>query len=160
MKITNPFDPERNRCFGCGRANPAGLKLEFEDDGENLYTFWEPSYHFQGYPGILHGGIAATLLDETAAWFVYAKIGTAGVISGMNISYHKPVFLSRGKLKITAQLLKKEEKMTLIKCILTDNNNNICTEAKITYYLFPPETAKRKYHYPGQEAFYKSDSNL
>ncbi len=155
MKIFNPFDPELNRCFGCGPSNPAGLKLVFEDDGDTLFTLWEPSDRYQGYPGILHGGITATLLDETAAWFVYAKLGTAGVTSRMNIKYLKPVIISGGKLKITAELITKDEKSAIIKCSLADRNKNICAEAEITYFLYPVEIATRRYHYPGKEAFYQ-----
>ncbi|MFZ0472834.1 MAG: PaaI family thioesterase, partial [Bacteroidales bacterium] len=77
-KVRNPFDPDQNLCFGCGPANPAGLKLTFEEDEEKLYAEWQPSAHFQGYTNVLHGGIIATLLDETGAWCVNVKAGTSG----------------------------------------------------------------------------------
>ncbi len=48
--------------------NPVGLKLRFyETDEGEVAADYEPPDHFQGYPGVLHGGIAASMLDEAAA---------------------------------------------------------------------------------------------
>jgi hypothetical protein len=54
-----------NRCFACGADNPDGLHLEFllAPDG-SVVCFPAVSESFVGYPGYLHGGIIATLLDE------------------------------------------------------------------------------------------------
>ena len=56
----------QNRCFGCGSANLQGLKLEFllAEDGTVVCPASIPD-RFEGHPGYLHGGIIATLLDET-----------------------------------------------------------------------------------------------
>lgn len=52
-------------CFVCGLANPIGLKLRFDitAPGEvtTLYTVPEC---YQGFPGVVHGGIVAAMLDE------------------------------------------------------------------------------------------------
>lgn len=59
--------PGSRMCFVCGVENPVGLHLHFYQTApgevETRYTAPE---HFQGYPGVLHGGIVATILDETA----------------------------------------------------------------------------------------------
>jgi acyl-coenzyme A thioesterase PaaI-like protein len=54
-------------CFVCGVENPFGLHLKFyaSGPGEVHATLTAPG-PYQGYPGILHGGIAAAILDETA----------------------------------------------------------------------------------------------
>ncbi len=54
-------------CFVCGVENPVGLQIKFYQTapGEVSAEFTPPE-HFQGYPGNLHGGITATVLDETA----------------------------------------------------------------------------------------------
>jgi acyl-coenzyme A thioesterase PaaI-like protein len=55
-------------CFGCGQANLFGLQLEAELDGERSLAgrFFLKQDH-QGPPGIAHGGIVATALDEAMA---------------------------------------------------------------------------------------------
>ncbi len=52
-------------CFICGLENPVGLKLKiYELEPGLIETAYTPPEHFQSYPGILHGGIVATMLDE------------------------------------------------------------------------------------------------
>jgi acyl-coenzyme A thioesterase PaaI-like protein len=55
-------------CFVCGVKNDFGLHAKFyETDTNELVALINPSEQHQGYPGRLHGGIAATILDETIA---------------------------------------------------------------------------------------------
>lgn len=57
--------PNASMCFVCGRDNPAGLGMSFYDNGQDLVmSKVTPAAHFEGYPGVLHGGIVATILDE------------------------------------------------------------------------------------------------
>ena len=59
--------PQANsrQCFVCGLENPFGLHLRFYDTapGEVTVHYTVPQ-HFQGYPGVVHGGIVAAMLDE------------------------------------------------------------------------------------------------
>ena len=52
-------------CFICGLKNPIGLHLHIYEiePGVVESTYIAPD-HFQGYPGVLHGGIVAAILDE------------------------------------------------------------------------------------------------
>jgi acyl-coenzyme A thioesterase PaaI-like protein len=55
-------------CFICGLENPVGLHLHiFETAPGNVETTYTAPEHFQGYPGVLHGGIVSAILDELAA---------------------------------------------------------------------------------------------
>ena len=57
-----------NRCFGCGPANPKGLRIKsFVSDGE-LVARWSPAPHHEAFEGILNGGIIGTLLDCHSNW--------------------------------------------------------------------------------------------
>jgi len=60
---------DNNYCFACGKENPDGLQLEFKysDDGSKVETTYIPPEKFQGWKGIVHGGIITTLLDEIMA---------------------------------------------------------------------------------------------
>ena len=54
-------------CFVCGLENPVGLHFSFYETGPGEVTVdFTPSYHYHGYPGVLHGGIVASILDEAA----------------------------------------------------------------------------------------------
>ena len=52
-------------CFICGMENPVGLHLHIYETGPGVVetTYIAPE-HFQGYPGVLHGGIVGAIIDE------------------------------------------------------------------------------------------------
>lgn len=60
--------PSSRMCFLCGRQNPVGLKLDFYEDPEagQVRIEFTISNEYQGYPGVVHGGIVAAILDEVA----------------------------------------------------------------------------------------------
>ena len=59
--------PNSRMCFLCGLQNPVGLKLAFYDDADagQVRTEFTIADEYQGYPGVVHGGIVAGVLDET-----------------------------------------------------------------------------------------------
>ncbi len=81
----------QNRCFGCGQGNPTGLRLEFllAADG-SVVCLVTVSDAFEGPPGYLHGGIIATLLDETMSKAVRAR-GLIAMTRHMEVDYRRPV---------------------------------------------------------------------
>jgi acyl-coenzyme A thioesterase PaaI-like protein len=52
-----------NVCFGCGRDNHQGLKINSYWEGDESVCFWESQEKYQGRQGVLNGGILATLID-------------------------------------------------------------------------------------------------
>jgi acyl-coenzyme A thioesterase PaaI-like protein len=61
------LQPSSTMCFICGVENPVGLKLRiYEVEPGMVESHYTAPPHFQGYPGILHGGIIASILDEVS----------------------------------------------------------------------------------------------
>ncbi len=59
--------PNSRMCFICGMENPVGLHLHFYETGPGMVeTTYTAPEHFQGYPGVLHGGIVSAILDEVS----------------------------------------------------------------------------------------------
>jgi uncharacterized protein (TIGR00369 family) len=81
----------QNRCFGCGRANAAGLQLEFllAEDASVVCLATIPD-NFEGPQGYLHGGIIATLLDETMSKAVRAR-GLTAMTRKLEVEFPRPV---------------------------------------------------------------------
>jgi uncharacterized protein (TIGR00369 family) len=81
----------QNRCFGCGQANPTGLHLEFllaED--QSVVSLAAIPDTFEGPTGYLHGGIIATLLDETMSKSIRAQ-GFTAMTRHMEVEYLRPI---------------------------------------------------------------------
>jgi uncharacterized protein (TIGR00369 family) len=87
------LDPKPdNPCFGCGGANPHGMKLAFEQDDarQRIVGRFRLGEEFQGGSGFLHGGIIAVLLDEAmgkASRFCEANAVTAE----LRVEYKRPI---------------------------------------------------------------------
>ena len=60
--------PSSRTCFLCGRQNDIGLKITWHNDldARQVRAAVVVPEQFNGYPGIVHGGIVAAILDETA----------------------------------------------------------------------------------------------
>lgn len=57
--------PNSKMCFICGMENPVGLHLHVYETAPGMVeTTYVAPEHFQGYPGVLHGGIVGAIIDE------------------------------------------------------------------------------------------------
>jgi uncharacterized protein (TIGR00369 family) len=85
-----PLLPNYELCYVCGHANPMGLNVRFrvEPDGA-VSTRYHPNNLHGGYPGRLHGGVLAALLDETMGWAPCVAAGRFCVAVELNIRYLK-----------------------------------------------------------------------
>lgn len=99
--------PSAKWCFVCGVENPCGLHIRFFNDGHHRclarVTLGD---QYQSYPGIVHGGILATILDEAMGRAILAE-GDEGdyreilderfmFTAKMDIRYRAPVPLHQG----------------------------------------------------------------
>ncbi len=55
---------EDNLCFVCGRENPFGLRLSFSCSKDRAFAEFIITKNYQGYRGIVHGGVISAILDE------------------------------------------------------------------------------------------------
>jgi uncharacterized protein (TIGR00369 family) len=82
--------PADGGCFGCSSSNPVGLQLRFRRRGDAIHSSATVADRFHGAPGIAHGGIVATLLDEVscaAAVFLRDRHVVTGELA---VRYAKP----------------------------------------------------------------------
>jgi hypothetical protein len=78
-------------CFVCSGSNPMGLALRYEPKpgGEVAATFIGHSA-LEGYPGQLHGGVIASLLDGAMTHCLFAR-GIRAVTGELKVRYLGPV---------------------------------------------------------------------
>jgi len=81
-------------CFVCGRDNPVGLKLHFfeEPEDQRVRADFEVPDAYQGYPGIVHGGIVSTILDEVSGRAVMMASGEERLFATLQLTvrFHRP----------------------------------------------------------------------
>lgn len=86
--------PPIGGCFVCGLDNPSGLHIRFYSDGKGAYGEYVPSRDFQGYEGVLHGGIITSLLDEVMAKALVVQ-GTIAMTGKLEVRFRRPVSMGQ-----------------------------------------------------------------
>ena len=86
------FDP--HNCFACGSLNSGGLGLIMHVEPDRSWTTITLDSRFEGWEGVVHGGILCTILDEVMAW---ALVGADnwGVTARMSVDFRRPVLIGR-----------------------------------------------------------------
>jgi uncharacterized protein (TIGR00369 family) len=82
-------------CFVCSADNPHGLNVDFEAqlDG-SVQAEFPCDRRYQGYSGVLHGGVIAALLDGAMAHCLLAR-GVEGVTVRLIVEFRRPVRVQR-----------------------------------------------------------------
>lgn len=100
------------KCLVCGLKNDLGLKASmYELDSGELVSVFKPLEEHQSYPGRLHGGIAAAILDETIGRAILVKDKNAwGVTVELELKYKKPVPLDE-ELRVVGRITKDSKRL-------------------------------------------------
>lgn len=142
-KIKNPWiHMEGYDCFGCSPDNPIGLHMEFFESDDEIISFWRPQEHYQGWVGVLHGGILSTLIDETAGWIVMRKLQTAGMTAKLNIHYKHPVMASETQLTIRGHVREQKGHLVMMNLSIENSKSEVCVEAEAVYFAFDRQKAR------------------
>ncbi|MCW5892964.1 MAG: PaaI family thioesterase [bacterium] len=80
---------EDGGCFGCSQTNPSGLRMRFRRRGEGVHAAYTVADQFHGAPGVVHGGIVATLLDEVSCVAIFALSDHWVVTGEITVRYER-----------------------------------------------------------------------
>jgi acyl-coenzyme A thioesterase PaaI-like protein len=89
--LLNAKDTVEINCFGCAPTNPIGLKLEFETSHHQSTSRFSLGPDYESYPGVIHGGIVATILDEALSQTVYHHGNGPAFTVGLRVRYGHPM---------------------------------------------------------------------
>ena len=106
------------KCFVCGPENPIGLKVEFKIDAKlnRAETTLSLSEHYQGWQGVVHGGIISALLDE-AAIYACRPVSLHAVTTGLTVRFRKPV-ATGSEVVIKAEVEKIRRNLAIVNSFL------------------------------------------
>ena len=123
---------------GTTGENPLGLGLRFRKEAPGLVATFEPKASHRGPPGFLHGGIAATVLDETMASVGWAMDDVPCVTATLELKYRKPVPLDGRPIRIEAWRDRPEpRKMQRVNGRLLLEDGTVCVEASGIFVQAP-----------------------
>lgn len=119
-------------CFACGRLNPGGLGLRFAFDGREAsapVTFGE---RFQGYRGIVHGGLVSTALDE-AMVTVLNRAGDMSLTADLCVRFLAPARVGE-PLRVAATLVSRRGRVSRLEARLMREDGTELARAVGTYF--------------------------
>jgi uncharacterized protein (TIGR00369 family) len=125
--------PNSDHCFVCGRKNPSGLYMQFYDNGnDEVYSDYTVASRYQSYPGIVHGGILASMLDE-----VVGRVAIIGdhhhfmVSVRLQVLYRHPVSVET-PLKIRGRIVRLKGRLGKAQGEIILPDGTVACEASIT----------------------------
>jgi acyl-coenzyme A thioesterase PaaI-like protein len=124
--LANGSDPSR-QCFGCGADNTRGLGLRFELVEGRALARYSPEPFVQGYPGLMHGGAVATLLDEAMGWAAYWQ-GLWSVTAKLNMRFRRGVPLGQS-LSISGWVTRDRGRFIELRAELRNEAGELLAEA-------------------------------
>jgi len=137
-KVTGKQESSK-MCFVCGKKNGYGLKAAFyETDKNELIAVFRPQQQHQSYPGRLHGGVAAAILDETIGRNINMGRDDEvwGVTLEFTIRYKKPIPLDE-EIKVITKLTEENKRMFKGEGKIVLSDGRTAAEARGIYLKLP-----------------------
>ncbi|HEY4692202.1 MAG TPA: PaaI family thioesterase [Bellilinea sp.] len=137
--------PSARFCFVCGVENQHGLQLKFYDTApgcveSNLIV----PEHFQGFPGIAHGGVLASALDEAATRTILGANGSRRMVvtASLEVRFRKPCPLNT-PLKLIGQVNEDKGEIILASSRIEDESGAILATAKAVLVEAPADLTRK-----------------
>jgi len=139
MELNDTTDYQR--CFVCGQRNPFGLHLVFRLEEDSVVADFQPREEHQGFPGVIHGGIVAALLDEALGRTSLLGNNQEWTMTGrLEVRYRH--YVPYGPLlRVRARLGIERRRMMQASGVLTlaDNESAVLAEAQGTFLPLAPQ---------------------
>jgi uncharacterized protein (TIGR00369 family) len=125
------FEFEPHNCFACGSLNEHGLHLDLHLGERRSWTELTLEPRFEGWVGIAHGGIIATILDEVMAWALVAEENW-GVTARMTIDYRRPITVGT-PIRGEGWIVRSRRRLVDTAGRIVDADGNVLAEAEAIY---------------------------
>jgi len=110
-----------DHCFACGSRNPCGLRLCFAADGEQgVSAVWRTDKAWEGFRGVIHGGIVSTVLDEAMSKAV-ATAGVCALTCELRVRLRQRVEVAE-ELQIRGWVVERRKRRIVTEATLKDSN--------------------------------------
>jgi uncharacterized protein (TIGR00369 family) len=138
--------PTSNLCFLCGKDNPRGLKLVWYNNEESrtVSTDFSIPEYYRSYPGIVHGGIIAAILDETSGRATLLSGGFDNLMVTLKLEVvYKKVTPTDTPLKAVGRVLKGTKKRARVQADIILPDGSVSASATALVYQMPQEYQAR-----------------
>ncbi|MEX2198191.1 MAG: PaaI family thioesterase [Burkholderiales bacterium] len=140
-------DIDKVHCYGCGALNGHGLQIKSFWAGDDVVCAWRPQPHHIGHPGILYGGMIASVVDCHCIWtacaYAYRAAGVEMegslrypfVTAALTVNYRKPVPIGNA-IDLRARVVEFGERKAIVTCSVS-STGMLCAEAQVVAVRMP-----------------------
>ncbi len=123
-------------CFVCGQNNPCGLQLRYERQADGgVAATWVPTSAWEGFRGIVHGGVVSTVLDEAMSKAV-AGTGTEALTAELRVRFRRHV-TSGERFQIRGWIDSRNKRLIRTEAVLTAADGTEHAHAWATFLPLP-----------------------
>jgi acyl-coenzyme A thioesterase PaaI-like protein len=121
IEQSGPSAQPNDRCIVCGSRNPRGLQLCFAPDGDHAVAArWRTEEAWEGFRGVIHGGIVSTVLDEAMSKAV-AAAGIPALTCELRVRLRHHVKPSE-ELRVRGWMVDRQRRRILTEASLKDRD--------------------------------------
>ncbi|MEN8258557.1 MAG: PaaI family thioesterase [Thermodesulfobacteriota bacterium] len=143
-----------SHCYGCGRLNDHGLHIKSSWDGEESVSTFTPEPYHMAVPGIVYGGLIASLIDchgtGTAAAAAYRAEGRKMdsepplrfLTASLHVDYLRPTPMG-GPLELRGKVLEIKDRKIIVQVRLSAEQK-LCAKGKVVAVRVPEEMLHRR----------------
>jgi uncharacterized protein (TIGR00369 family) len=114
------------------------LQTRFYVEEDCVKAVLDPREHHCGYINIVHGGVAAAIIDEAMGWAAARSLGLMCYTADLNIRYIKHVPADRPSI-ITTEVIRANKRLVQVRATLDDESGETYTEAEGRFLPMSPE---------------------
>ena len=120
--------PRYKTCFFCGPAT-GGLALKLQYGEGKAFTEFTAREEFQGYDGMLHGGIVTGILDEVMWWALFMEKRTISATSKIEVEFLRPVVCGK-PYRASGEFVDSSRGIYRLSAAITDGSGRIAARAQ------------------------------
>jgi len=133
--------PGYRECFVCGKNNPIGLNLNIYRENKIVKAEFIPDSRHQGFPGIVHGGIIFSILDELMGRTAVINKGVLTLTVEIKIKYRKKAHLGK-KIIFNAYMVKDKGRIIETEAQACLEDRTLLAEAWGKFFVIPQDRQK------------------
>lgn len=138
------FLPRTRSCYVCGAENAAGFRLRIRVEGEWVVADYVPPVEDNGYRGIVHGGIAMTLMDEVMTWAAILATKKLCVAAEMTTRFRRPMPVGV-RYRVEGRVTRAASRLVLAEALIRDAGGGIVISAEGKYMSMPGDATNNAF---------------
>ena len=121
-------------------ASTLNMQLESVEAGKTVFTIDPAEYHYNAL-GVLHGGVASTLIDSAMGCAVHSVLpaGVGYATLELHVNFIRPLTAESGRIRCTGEVIHYGKRIATAEARITDIDGKLYNHGTTTCMILSPE---------------------